>query len=177
MTAAGTNVAAIHYHFGSKEVLVEAVVRSRLEAITTSRDALLARHPASDPVDARELGRAFIQPVLDVAEGGGRDWVRVIGHLLATNDPGLAPISLTFFDRNARFIGLMERLEPHPSARTIAFRLAQAMSLTLRVLGDVEHVQVLLAGTGAPWTSDEVAAQLLDVVTAVLAGPPAAPRA
>ena len=172
MQEAGANVASVHYHFGSKPALVEAVVRARMDQISDGRDALLATVDSPDP---RALARAFVVPVARIVADGGRDWVRVIGQLLAANDPGLAPISDSFFARNARFVALMSGLEPRPSHATIAFRLSQAMTLTLQVLGNVDRTRALLGGGGAcaDWSDDDVLAHLLDVVTAVLAGPPA----
>lgn len=173
MQAADANVASVHYHFGSKEALLEAVVRSRIDEVTSGRDALLEPLAGADAPDVRLLARAFIDPVLRIAQGGGGAWVRVIGQLLASNDPALAPISQTFFERNARFVAALQRLDPPPGPATIGFRLTQAMSLTLKVLGDLDHTRLLLAGDGTPPSVDEVVAELLDVVAAVLAGPPA----
>ena len=173
MQEAGTNVASVHYHFGSKEALLEAVVRSRIEDVTRSRQAILdVLGERGGAVDAASLALAFVRPVLDVVEAGAADWVRVIGQLLATNDPGLAPISETFFDRNATFVGLMRQLDPTLSAPTIGFRLMQAMTLSIQVLGDLDRVSALMGGGRKPWSADQVVDQLVDVVTAVLAGPP-----
>lgn len=168
MQEAGANVASVHYHFGSKPALVEAVVRTRMDQVSDSRAALLA--DLDDP-GPRELAEAFVRPILDVIEDGGRDWVRVIGQLLVANDPALAPISATFFARNARFVDLLGRLEPTPSPAAVGFRLSQAMTLTLHVLGDADRTRSLLSGDGPGWSDAEVVRQLLDVVTAVLAGP------
>ncbi len=169
MQEAGTNVAAVHYHFGSKEALLEAVVRRRTEEISTGRSQVLEQQAASD---ARALAIAFIGPLRDLAESGSRDWVRVVAHLLSTNDPALAPISSTFFERNAAFVDHVARLDPSAGPRTIAFRLTQAMVLTLRVLGDPEQTRVLMTGEGEPWTTDQVVDELVALVAAVLAGPP-----
>lgn len=172
MQEADTNVAAVHYHFGSKEALVEAVVRSRIAEVSSAREELLEQAVSAGDVDARALARALVQPVVALVENGGRDWVRLVGQLLATNDPRLAPISDTFIERNAQFVELMTSLEPSASSETLNFRLTQAMSMTLHVLGDGETVQSLMSGSGAkPWTPDDVVRQLLDVVTSVLAGP------
>lgn len=168
MTAAGTNVASVHYHFGSKSSLVEAVVRSRMEEVSSSRDALLE---GTAPGDPRALARAFVQPIADLVAAGASDWVTVIGQLLATNDAALAPISETFFTRNARFVELLGRLDPEATPATIGFRLTQSMTLTLQVLGNIDRTRSLLTGDGPPWTDEEVVEQLLDVVTAVLSGP------
>ncbi len=173
MQEAGTNVAAVHYHFGSKDALLEAVVRSRIEDVTRSRQALLdVLVEGTGDVSARALALAFVRPVLDVVEAGGADWVRVIGQLLAANDPALAPISETFFDRNAEFVALMRRLDPELPPQTISFRLVQAMTLSIQVLGDVDRVRSLMGGGRRPWSAEQVVDQLVDVVTAVLAGPP-----
>ena len=40
-TAAGTNVASLHYHYGSKEALLEALIRERSREIRNSRSSLL----------------------------------------------------------------------------------------------------------------------------------------
>lgn len=170
MQEAGTNVAAVHYHFGSKKALLDAVVRHRIDSVSAARAELVGRSGSAAP-DARELAAAFIDPIVRLAEDGGRDWIRLVGRLLATDDPALAPLSETFLARNAAFVALVERLDPTASSRTIAFRLTQAMTLALRVVGDLEQLQGLLGRDGERWTPDDVLAELLDVVTSIIAGP------
>ena len=66
MQEAGANVASVHYHFGSKPALVEAVVRTRIEQVTQGREAVLQ---GIDQPDPQALARAFIQPVVDAIRG------------------------------------------------------------------------------------------------------------
>ncbi|MCR6484939.1 TetR/AcrR family transcriptional regulator [Amycolatopsis sp. OK19-0408] len=167
MQAAGTNVAAIHYHFGSKEGLLDAVLRSRLDQVAAERQAAL---PAVD-VTVADLAHAFVRPVVAVLEAGGEHWIRLVGRLLATGDDGLATLSESFLRRNAAFVALLERLSPGVPRRTLNFRLTQAMHLTLTVLGDIDRTRRLQASDA---TTEEVVADLADVVTSVLAGPPTA---
>jgi AcrR family transcriptional regulator len=164
MQAARTNVAAIHYHFGSKEGLLDAVLRSRVEQVTGER---LQQLPDGDAT-ARDLARAFVQPVVAVLTSGGEHWLRLVGHLLATGDE-LGPIADSFVERNAAFVEQLERLSPDVPRRTLNFRLTQAMNVTLNVLGDVEGTRRLL--DAATWTTDEIVADLVDIVTSILAGP------
>ncbi|GAA1024806.1 MULTISPECIES: TetR/AcrR family transcriptional regulator [Amycolatopsis] len=175
MQAAQTNVAAIHYHFGSKEGLLDAVLRSRLGQVAGERNAVLREVPEKD-VTARELARAFVQPVVAVLESGGECWIRLVGRLLATGGDGLDAVAESFFERNAAFVELLDRLSPGVPRRTLDFRLSQAMTVTLNVLGDVGRTRRLHGPDAADWTTGQIVDDLVDVVTSVLAGPPGAGR-
>jgi len=64
---ARVNLAAVNYHFGSKEELFQAAVLRRIEPVNRRRIELLeqaeARH---DPPQLEAVVRAFIEPVLEV---------------------------------------------------------------------------------------------------------------
>ncbi len=67
-SAAGANLAAAHYHFGSKEALAREVLRRRLEPVNARRLAELERLQAADePPALADLVRAFVQPVLEMS--------------------------------------------------------------------------------------------------------------
>jgi AcrR family transcriptional regulator len=170
MQVAQTNVAAIHYHFGSKEGLLDAVLRSRLGQVADERDAVLRALPEGD-ITAHGLAHAFVRPVVAVLADGGGHWISLVGQLLASGDEGLTAISASFVQRNAAFVELLERLSPGTPRRTLDFRLTQAMNVTLNVLGDVERTRRLQGVDAVAWTAEEVAADLVDLVTSMLAGP------
>ncbi len=65
-TKAGTNLAAVHYHFGSKDALIAAVVARRVSPINQERLKLLERLEvaAKAPPDLEEILEAFFGPAV-----------------------------------------------------------------------------------------------------------------
>lgn len=172
MAAAGANVASVHYHFGSKPALVEALIKDRSEQVSARRSELLDAIEASGEVSARLLAEAFVRPVAELASSGEAAWVTFIAGIIGSGHPALSMLTGGFRAQARRYIVLMQRLDPGLPLRTVRFRLTQAMSLTFRVLGDLDGSQGLLSLSGPRLTPDEVAGELTDVVTAIIAGPP-----
>src|SRR6187551_1336576 len=88
---ADVNIAAVNYHFGSKENLVNEVFRRRMDGMTTQRleqlETALDRHPGQlEPILA-----AFIEPALALAQdrNGGASFVRVIARAYAEHNESL----------------------------------------------------------------------------------------
>jgi AcrR family transcriptional regulator len=67
MTAAGTNPAAIHYHFGSKDELVRGILTHRMPALERRRRELLQERVEPDP-SARTVLEALLLPLAELAE-------------------------------------------------------------------------------------------------------------
>lgn len=76
---ANVNLAAVNYHFGSKDALIEAVYERRLAPLHHARLARLDRHEknAGDkPLAVEQIVDAFLTPISDlggVQENGGTD--------------------------------------------------------------------------------------------------------
>src|SRR5436190_23125118 len=70
IAAAEVNLAAVHYHFHTKEALLDAVLKRRLEPVNRERLALLDECEKSAGASALPLERvlaALIAPALDLA--------------------------------------------------------------------------------------------------------------
>src|SRR3954465_3675979 len=82
---ASVNLAAVNYHFGSKDALIEAVFRRRLDPMNAARLAALEKveSEAGGPAHAPEaIIRAFVGESLRMVEdakGGGRNFIRLLG--------------------------------------------------------------------------------------------------
>ena len=172
MAAAGTNVASVHYHFGSKEALVAALVRRRSDVVAGRRAELRDALEAAGTVTARGLAEAFVRPVWEMATGAGVHWVKLVSGIVGANHPALAVVAEGFTPQARRFMKLLPRAVPDLPAATVRFRLTQAMTLTFQVLGDLPQTQSLLAISRVRLSRQQVFDELLDVVTAILAGPP-----
>ena len=83
---ATVNLAAMHYHFGSKEALFDAVIQRRQVPMDEQRlQALdeLETQAQGRPIDLESLIGALIEPLLEFARNGGRgqDWLRLLMRL------------------------------------------------------------------------------------------------
>ena len=89
-TTADANLAAVNYHFGSKEALLEAVIVRRLDPLNEIRrgqlEALLQKAELAGELPCcREVLRAFVEPTLRLRQQGSEaeDFIALIGRTLA----------------------------------------------------------------------------------------------
>lgn len=88
---ADVNIAAVNYHFGSKENLVNEVFRRRMDVMSAERLAQLARAQAEHPGVLEPVLAAFVEPALAMAQdrNGGGAFIRVIARAYAEKNDGL----------------------------------------------------------------------------------------
>jgi len=65
------NPSAVHYHFGSREALIEAIVVLRQESLEAERLTLLSEHEAAGRSDLRALVEALIAPMFTAPYADG----------------------------------------------------------------------------------------------------------
>src|SRR3546814_11362560 len=88
---ADVNIAAVNYHFGSKENLVTEVFRRRMDEMSAQRLAQLRPAQEQAPGELEPILAAFVEPALALApdRNGGGAFIRVIARAYAQNNDGL----------------------------------------------------------------------------------------
>ncbi len=88
---ADVNIAAVNYHFGSKENLVNEVFRRRMDEMTATRLNQLEQARLERPGDLAAVLAAFVEPALAMAQDrqSGGAFVRVIARAYAEKNDNL----------------------------------------------------------------------------------------
>jgi len=145
---AGVNLAAINYHFGSKDALIEAVFRRRLDPNNAERVAeldALEKAAADKPLAPAAIIRAFIGPSLRMIqdETGGRNFIRLLGrtytdpakHIRVLIGQLYAPVMARFKEAFARALPELPREEliwrMHFMFGTLSYTLAATDTVQL----------------------------------------------
>lgn len=106
---ANVNLAAVNYHFGSKENLIQEVFRRRLDGLYQRREQALrqveSRHPGTPPL--HEVLEAFVYPAMSIGaepNDGGAPFVKVLARAFVEyREEFRAFLSDHYGDLNRRF--------------------------------------------------------------------------
>jgi AcrR family transcriptional regulator len=140
IAGAGVNLASVHYHFGSKEELLDGLVMRKVGPVNEKRLALLDRRLAESggaPLPVATILDAFLSPMGEVAARNPQ-FVRVMGRVVAE---GLLPrlLEKNFQPVQARFTSALRQSLPHLRDEEFAARLEF-------MIGVIAHTMCCAAG-------------------------------
>ncbi len=170
---AGVNLAAVNYHFGSKDALIEAVLRRRLDPMNASRVAALDRleaEAAGRALDPAAIIGAFVGTslrMIEDARGGGRNFIRLLGRTYTDPDKRIrALIGQLYAPAMERYKAAFQRALPDLPAEELVWRMHFMFGTLSYTLAATDTVQ-LIAGCKP---EDRYDARLLEArLTAFLA--------
>lgn len=165
------NLSAAHYHFGSRQALIEAIYDYRMESVNRRRLAMLERLATQGRQhDLRSLAEAVVRPILDEIEEseGGSYYIRFLAQVMG--HPQLSPAGL-WRSRHAeglgRIAGWLREARAELPAALVGQRFGLMWEQVIHALADREHLR-----ESAPGISPKLFVEnLIDVVTGGFAAP------
>ena len=159
-SAANANLAAVNYHFGSKDALVQAVFRRRLTALNQERLAELDRlegEAGGTPLRPSGIVEAFFGTALRMAadtEHGGRSFMRLLPRTY--NEPNAFVrqfLAEEYAEVMGRFLGALFVSLPEVPRAEILWRfhfMTGAMAFAISGLGGLYELADLSATDDDP---------------------------
>ncbi|HEY2817452.1 MAG TPA: TetR/AcrR family transcriptional regulator [Casimicrobiaceae bacterium] len=161
--AAAVNLAAVNYHFGSKEELFQSVLTRRLDPMNHARLALLTRLEAQ--VEPRALScekilTALFVPALDLArdpERGGKNFLRLLGRAYADPAPFIRQfLSTQYAQMIARFKAAFARALPNLPRKELSWRLHFIMGALSYTLAGTDALKLIAELNPHETDNDEI---------------------
>ena len=173
--SAGVNLAAVHYHFGSKEALVAAVFARRIRRLTQERLALLDAcegQAKGGPPPLEQVLEAFVGPALRLTTApaqGGKAFVRLFGRTIAEPSEHLqAMLNEQFGTTIKRFLAALQRALPALTPAELAWRFQFAVGAMGYLMADPQNLKAISAGLCDPGDTETAIRELVTFLAAGL---------
>jgi len=170
---AGANSAAAHYHFGSKEELLDKLFTPRAQAIAQRRLELLQAARQKGALHLQDILMAFLLPALDgMQTPNGKAFTRLRARLALESTQLRRAILSRAFDQSSKiFLAALQEALPHVSPSDVAWRfhfILGAMVYTMAAPGRIEDIT---DGALDTTNSQEALAQFVRFAAAGLSAP------
>lgn len=136
---AEVNLAAVNYHFGSKEGLFRALIVRRFDTINAERLALLDELEALGEPSLEQVLEALVGPILRLRfsdPGAASQLVQVIGRLTSAKTAHTDDLSEIFQKTSERFLAALHGVLPPLPERESMWRINCAIGVLLGTMLD-----------------------------------------
>jgi AcrR family transcriptional regulator len=153
-TEAGVNLAAVNYHFQSKEALMHAVIARRLDPINRERLAMLdaCEAKASDgPLPVEQVLEALLGPIFEMLSGPGKEFAPMMSRIFTES----SDLTEKVFERHlanvsARFFPAFLRAIPHVAPAELFWRMLFMMGAVAHTIGAANVLRAISGGQCDP---------------------------
>ena len=168
---AKVNLAAIHYHFGSKESLLQAVLSRRLVPLNAERLALLeAAGRGRRRVPLEQVLEALVGPALRLSRDprkGGAVFMRLLGRCFTEPDDKIqAMLDRQFTEVAEHFTPAFRRALPKLPPVDLFWRLHFLVGAMAHTMADAERLRVFSEGVCDPDDTEGTISRLVRFLAA-----------
>ncbi|GHC02523.1 TetR/AcrR family transcriptional regulator [Cerasicoccus arenae] len=137
--AAGVNLAAVNYHFGSKKALMWEMFRAKIVPLNNARLELLnAALARPEKPQLEDIFDALLQPMFEAAkgpDGANAIFLRMIGRVFSESEEFWQQLHEEFFvDLSRRFLEALASVMPNLPPNELAWRFHLSIATMLGAL-------------------------------------------
>ena len=165
------NPSALHYHFGSREGLVEAIMLRHQETIEAAMATGIDELERAGDVSIRDIVAAVVRPLAGKLDTpSGRDFLRILPQVTPSIGRNLRKgITAPTTPQSTRVLELLRERMAHVPEKVQRERQVGYVLMLSTLLADRAHE--VEAGRATPLDRTEFEDHLIDTIEAVLAAP------
>lgn len=170
VASADVNLAALHYHFGSKERLLAEIFAARAKPIAEERLRLLAEIDLDDAPSLEKILEAFLRPALTIGADerfGGRAFVKLRARLATEPEALSRKILATAFDESSgKFLDALGQALPDVSRADLEWRFHFMLGAMFYTMANAGRIQSLTNGRCDPGRVEDALHNIIPFVAA-----------